>query len=1369
MKGIFYVFLFFFFQVLEGKNDPFWWNPNLSYFKIEIEQNGWYKIDNEWIKDLPYPVLYHHGIKQKIYFVDSKESNFYGWYFFGRQSNMDFDQLLFLNNKKSLNQEKGLLSKYSPYFLTSDQEAFKNEYFVLLNGIEELPPMWESNCKIWEEFFFKPRLGPEQLISHAFFDHGEGFGSKPSANFKFEIYAQKTLIFRIANLGKSNQFQIKLDGQNVYSSGIVDPYELVIDSILQDPEKLYKIEISAEEEITLGSFCSGEKSVNPIILQPFSIMPVVFPKLPPNDANYLIIAPGSFKQYSSQLEDYVQFRKTNFNVALYFLDDLDNMFSYGYRKHPLSISKLIDFLSQNSKVPEFVFLVGKGIAYPYLKGEEINNLIPTFGFPGSDKLLIDPFQIRGEPIAIGRLSIQDPMQIKGYLSKVMAFENQINEFWKKRVLFSFGGKNKQEYEVNKNLLSRVVPQIESSSFSGEVIWIERNTAGNYYGKIIDQVNKGIGYKIFLGHGNVTTTENGLDDPDYFRVNQKFPVLVSLGCQTGNPFTPIKSLGENFIENLIGGSIAYYGSSGYGYPSDYVDWLKNYFNQIGGNASYSLPIGIAFANSLNLDSTSSFLSASLKSQMIFQGDPALSFQMNSHPLYSISIPSIHYDITSEIFSFDLLNSGKFVLDTLVVKINGITVPIVDTIIPYKSRIPLQLRIRAEELGDKIEISSDDFVTISWPTNQYRSSLELIYPYDNAILKEANPLFTIRFLESLDNEKNIEFVLDTSSSFNGGNFYSIPIIAENEVVQFSPSLKFEKNQVYYWKIRHKNSESPVFSFQISSELKSGWGQSKTPQFWTNRAEGIKIDSIEGFRGNELYNSFLIQAGIRDADNQFRSRLFKNGERIINATITPSIIVQTVNPYTGKFAEQKIFQPPYSNLFSYLKNSVPTEFWTILFTFHKSEEILIPKGADLNDFIDFLKIQGASFPEIILQNQPYIAIFQKDIQWIKESFGDPVEVLVSIPYWSDHGFLETKPIGPFLELNSIHLPQEENIKFSQLESQNKMVLKAEYFNQAFKNLYPWHLEFEPLKNHILWIEEMKSYYLLGQEIPFRIRVLSLNKWGGGQKLDLKVKIQDLDEEKVHLIKDFQGNNLPIELSSLKFHTSGIKIINFQLYDHSSGILIDEYQKKFEIINEFNPSNLEIQINQTPYQKEMGIGKSTFWSLTFDANISIIPQIHFKFLNGQTDTIFTAPSIIKTTSGFRYHWTFNHDFKNSGEMVFKVIAETLYFNPQIEGKVNVLENTYPEILYTFPNPFSTQMRFVYRFYGKNQDPDFKIYIYNLAGRQVKTITASEFGLLKNGEHLSDFVWDGKDEFGDELARGFYFYNSDFPNSKIGKIYKLK
>ncbi|MBK9016082.1 MAG: hypothetical protein IPM82_19595 [Saprospiraceae bacterium] len=40
-----------------------------------------------------------------------------------------------------------------------------------------------------------------------------------------------------------------------------------------------------------------------------------------------------------------------------------------------------------------------------------------------------------------------------------------------------------------------------------------------------------------------------------------------------------------------------------------------------------------------------------------------------------------------------------------------------------------------------------------------------------------------------------------------------------------------------------------------------------------------------------------------------------------------------------------------------------------------------------------------------------------------------------------------------------------------------------------------------------------------------------------------------------------------------------------------------------------------------------------------------------------------------------------------------------------------------------------------------------------MREITQDEIGDLKVGTHQTDFVWDGRDEFGDRLANGVYLY----------------
>ncbi|GBD89594.1 hypothetical protein BMS3Abin04_00302 [bacterium BMS3Abin04] len=86
---------------------------------------------------------------------------------------------------------------------------------------------------------------------------------------------------------------------------------------------------------------------------------------------------------------------------------------------------------------------------------------------------------------------------------------------------------------------------------------------------------------------------------------------------------------------------------------------------------------------------------------------------------------------------------------------------------------------------------------------------------------------------------------------------------------------------------------------------------------------------------------------------------------------------------------------------------------------------------------------------------------------------------------------------------------------------------------------------------------------------------------------------------------------------------------------------------------------------------------------------------------------------------------------------------------------------LYNYPNPFTLETYFTFKL---TQIPDvINIKIYTIAGRLVKEIT-------RTGSELNfDFnriFWDGRDEDGDLLANGVYFYKMILKNK--GKIISL-
>ncbi len=77
----------------------------------------------------------------------------------------------------------------------------------------------------------------------------------------------------------------------------------------------------------------------------------------------------------------------------------------------------------------------------------------------------------------------------------------------------------------------------------------------------------------------------------------------------------------------------------------------------------------------------------------------------------------------------------------------------------------------------------------------------------------------------------------------------------------------------------------------------------------------------------------------------------------------------------------------------------------------------------------------------------------------------------------------------------------------------------------------------------------------------------------------------------------------------------------------------------------------------------------------------------------------------------------------------------------------------YPYPNPFSTSTRFVFTLTGAEIPSGIKIQIMTVTGKVVREITQDELGPVHIGNNITDYAWDGTDEFGDQLANGVYLY----------------
>jgi hypothetical protein len=108
----------------------------------------------------------------------------------------------------------------------------------------------------------------------------------------------------------------------------------------------------------------------------------------------------------------------------------------------------------------------------------------------------------------------------------------------------------------------------------------------------------------------------------------------------------------------------------------------------------------------------------------------------------------------------------------------------------------------------------------------------------------------------------------------------------------------------------------------------------------------------------------------------------------------------------------------------------------------------------------------------------------------------------------------------------------------------------------------------------------------------------------------------------------------------------------------------------------------------------------------------------------------------------------------------------------------------YPYPNPFTTTTRFAFTLTGATIPDDIRIQIMTVTGKVVREIKKDELGPVHVGHNLTNFAWDGTDEFGDKLANGVYLYRvlmkgddfehrateaDDMFKKNIGKIYILR
>ena len=152
-------------------------------------------------------------------------------------------------------------------------------------------------------------------------------------------------------------------------------------------------------------------------------------------------------------------------------------------------------------------------------------------------------------------------------------------------------------------------------------------------------------------------------------------------------------------------------------------------------------------------------------------------------------------------------------------------------------------------------------------------------------------------------------------------------------------------------------------------------------------------------------------------------------------------------------------------------------------------------------------------------------------------------------------------------------------------------------------------------------------------------------------------------------------------------------------------------------------------------------------------LERIYFRDGTGQEQMQFIPADGPENESRIHYRPTFEIDGRYALLVQARDVSNNLSGDNDYRVSFEVINRpTITEVL-NYPNPFTTSTRFVFTITGREPPTYMKVQIMTVTGRVVREVTMQEIGTVRVGRNISEFAWDGTDEFGDRLARGVYLY----------------
>jgi hypothetical protein len=230
------------------------------------------------------------------------------------------------------------------------------------------------------------------------------------------------------------------------------------------------------------------------------------------------------------------------------------------------------------------------------------------------------------------------------------------------------------------------------------------------------------------------------------------------------------------------------------------------------------------------------------------------------------------------------------------------------------------------------------------------------------------------------------------------------------------------------------------------------------------------------------------------------------------------------------------------------------------------------------------------------------------------------------------------------------------------------------------------------------------------------------------------DNDQPEQHLFNNFAFLNLYVKPDSLHplldVTFDGVHILNHDIVSSKPDIIVKlKDEAKWLVLNDTSLLTLQVKYPNGSIRK-----------FNFDNDTVRFTPPGQAPSNDNTATINMKP-YFPQDGDYELIVTGKDRSNNSAGNIEYRIGFQIINKPMISNMLN------------YPNPFTTSTAFVFTVTGSEVPQNIRIQILTITGKIVREITKSELGPLHIGRNITEFKWDGTDQYGQKLANGIYLY----------------